>query len=108
MRSTILLHEIDEHQRHAVGGKGFALHRMAKSGLRVPPALCITTEAYHDYVATAGLRERIMMELHRKDFREMRWEEVWDAALRIRNPFLSHPLCRNTRRYTPRLGMMTS
>jgi phosphoenolpyruvate synthase/pyruvate phosphate dikinase len=95
MRWTIALHEIDEHQRHGVGGKGFALAHMAKSGLRVPPALCITTEAYHDYVTTAGLRERIMMELHRKGFCEMRWEEVWDAALRIRNLFLSHPLPEN-------------
>ena len=92
MRWTIVLHEIDEHQRHAVGGKGFALARMAKSGFRVPSALCISTEAYREYVTAAGLRERILMELHRKDFREMRWEEVWDAALRIRNLFLNHPL----------------
>ena len=80
MRWTILLHEIDEHQRHAVGGKGFALARMAKSGFQVPPALCITTEAYHEYATANGFRERIHMELHRKDFREMRWEEVWDSA----------------------------
>ena len=92
MRWTIVLPEIDENQRHAVGGKGFALARMAKNGLRVPPALCITTEAYDEYLAGAGLRERIMTELHRKDFREMRWEEVWDTALRIRNLFLTHPL----------------
>jgi pyruvate, water dikinase len=32
------------------------------------------------------------MELHRKDFREMRSEEVWDAALRICNLFLNHSL----------------
>ena len=95
MRWAIDLHEIDEHWRHAVGGKGFALARMAKSGFRVPPALCITTEAYQEYVTAAGLRERILMELHRKDFREMRWEEVWDAALRIRNLFLIHPLPEN-------------
>ena len=92
MRWTIVLQKIDEHQQHAVGGKGFALARMAKSGFQVPPALCITTEAYREYVTATGLRERILMELHRKDFPEMRWEEVWDAALRIRNLFLSHPL----------------
>lgn len=92
MRWTIGLSEIGEDQGHLVGGKGLALARMAKSGFRVPPALCLSTEAYREYVTAAGLRERILMELHRKDFREMRWEEVWDAALRIRNLFLSHPL----------------
>jgi pyruvate,water dikinase len=32
------------------------------------------------------------MELHRKPFEEMRWEEVWDTALRIRNLFLKTPI----------------
>jgi pyruvate,water dikinase len=39
-----------------------------------------------------GLRERILLELHRKDFKEMRWEEIWDCATRIRNMFLTKPL----------------
>ena len=33
--------------------------------------------------------ERISLELGRKDFREMRWEELWDASLRIRGMFLN-------------------
>ena len=33
-----------------------------------------------------------MLELHRKDFKDMRWEEVWDAALRIRGMFLNKAL----------------
>jgi pyruvate,water dikinase len=32
-----------------------------------------------------------LLELHRKDFKEMRWEEIWDCATRIRNMFLSKP-----------------
>ena len=32
------------------------------------------------------------MELGRKDFADMRWEEIWDAALRIRNLFLTNPV----------------
>ena len=95
MKWTIDLQEIDEQERHTVGGKGYALARMVRSGFRVPPALCITAEAYHEYVTVTGLRERIMLELHRKDFNQMRWEEVWDAALRVRNLFLSHPLPEN-------------
>ncbi|MCK7515228.1 MAG: hypothetical protein MZV70_72020 [Desulfobacterales bacterium] len=38
------------------------------------------------------MRERILLELHRKDFKEMRWEEIWDCATRIRNLFLRKPL----------------
>ena len=34
----------------------------------------------------------IQMELGRKSLDEMRWEEIWDAALRIRNRFLSSPM----------------
>jgi len=92
MKWIIDLHEITSEDRLKVGGKGFALARLAASGFRVPSALCITVDAYHQYVKATGLQERILLELHRKDFREMRWEEVWDAALRIRNLFLGHPL----------------
>ena len=51
--------------------------------------VCITSDAYQEYVVNTGLRERILLELHRKDFKEMRWEEIWDCATRIRNMFLS-------------------
>jgi pyruvate,water dikinase len=43
-------------------------------------------------VNRTGLRERILLELHRKDFKEMRWEEIWDCATRIRNMFLRIPI----------------
>ena len=39
-----------------------------------------------------GSRARIGFELERKDLADMRWEEMWDAALRIRNLFLTTPL----------------
>ncbi len=35
---------------------------------------------------------RILAELDRKDFADMRWEELWDTALRIRSLFLTTPL----------------
>ncbi len=75
-----------------MGGKGFALAMMAQNRMNVPDAVCVGEEAYREYVASTGLRERILLELHRKDFSEMRWEEMWDAALRIRNMFLNTPI----------------
>ena len=87
-----------------VGGKGYALARLAGYGFRVPATFCLTTAAYNDYIDATGLRERILMELNRKDFKEMRWEEIWDASLRIRNLFLTTSMpvpCRRTGRFFP-------
>ncbi len=75
-----------------VGGKGASLARMARDGFSVPRTFCLTTRAYEQFVEQARLRERIALELSRKDFADMRWEEIWDAALRIRNLFLRTPV----------------
>jgi phosphoenolpyruvate synthase/pyruvate phosphate dikinase len=74
------------------GGKGCALARLAREGIAVPFTLVVTTAAYRDFVAANGLQEKILLELTRKAFEDMRWEELWDAALRIRSMFLTHPL----------------
>ena len=75
-----------------VGGKGESLRRLSKEGLRIPKSLCLTTRAYNDFVDAAGLREKIYLELNRKIFSEMRWEEIWDASQRIRLFFLRAPM----------------
>ena len=83
--------DIHSRNRHRVGGKGYALSLLVKGGFKIPRTVCITSDAYHEYVKRSGLRERILLELHRKGFREMRWEEIWDCATRIRNMFLTKP-----------------
>ena len=77
---------------HRVGGKGLALGLLARGGFAVPKTLCVTCEAYQAYVSQTGLRERILLELNRKAFKDMRWEEIWDCATRIRNMFLRKPI----------------
>ena len=79
---------IHQKDRQRVGGKGYALALLVKGGFRVPKTVCITSDTYHEYVAQTGLRERILLELNRKSFNDMRWEEIWDCATRIRNIFL--------------------
>ncbi len=74
------------------GGKSLALALMFQNGFEVPETLCVSTEAYEAFVSRNGLRERILLELNRKEFRDMRWEEIWDASLRIRNMFLTTPM----------------
>jgi len=84
--------EVDSNDRSRVGGKGYALAALAANGFAIPETVCLTIDTYNDFVTMSGLRERILLELHRKDFKEMRWEEIWDCATRIRNMFLRTPL----------------
>jgi len=74
------------------GGKGCALARLDRAGFKVPFTMVVTTGAYQHFVDANGLQEKILLELNRKPFADMRWEEIWDAALRIRSMFLNHPL----------------
>jgi phosphoenolpyruvate synthase/pyruvate phosphate dikinase len=75
-----------------VGGKARARARLAREGLRVPDGIAITTEAYDEFVSATGLRNRIARELTWRPVERMRWEEMWDASLRIRNAFAGEPL----------------
>lgn len=86
------LEAISDGDAARVGGKAVALAALQRAGLTVPTTLCLTTDAYELFVQRAALRAVIHQELGRKDFANMRWEELWDAALRIRNRFLRAPM----------------
>ncbi len=75
-----------------VGGKAARIAELAQAGVRVPRGFCLTTWAYEAFVKDADIIPAIRMELGRKSMDDMRWEEIWDAALRIRAMFLAHPL----------------
>ena len=92
MNWIIPLEGMPEQPLRTIGGKGSALAFLAKNDFNIPKTLCVTTDSYDHFVTHTGLRERILMELNRKDFNEMRWEEIWDASLRIRNMFLTEKL----------------
>ena len=80
--------EIRPDHRNRIGGKAYTLSLMAREGFKIPETLFLTVDAYNAFVNGAGLRERILLELNRKKFKDMRWEEIWDCATRIRNIFL--------------------
>ncbi len=92
MNNVLSLEEVRPQNRRFVGGKGFSLAVMAQSGIRVPITLIVTTRAYEHFVSTTGLLGSILMELNRKSFKDLRWEEMWDASLRIRHLFLKTPM----------------
>jgi pyruvate,water dikinase len=74
------------------GGKSVALARLAAEGIPVPESRCLSADLYDAYVDATGLRDRIALVLGRKSLEDMRREEVWDAALRVRHLFLTTSL----------------
>jgi pyruvate,water dikinase len=92
MPLALPLEQIRPEHAGIVGGKAAALARLASGGASVPGGLAISTEAYQHYLHETGLALRINRELNRKSFDDMRWEELWDASLRIRNMFLTSDL----------------
>lgn len=92
MKWIIPASEVEPQDQNRIGGKGYALATLLKGGFQIPQTLCLTNDLYSEYLLRTGLRERILLELHRKDFEEMRWEEIWDCATRIRSLFLRVPL----------------
>jgi pyruvate,water dikinase len=70
-----------------IGGKAAQLARLRRAGFRIAPGFCVTVAAYEQFLRDTQLQRVIQMELGRKPFEELRWEELWDAALRIRNRF---------------------
>ena len=75
-----------------VGGKAAKLSDLIALDYPVPRGFCITTEAYRRFVQKGALNDLIAMELGRKPLSSMRWEEIWDSALRIRAAFIKTPV----------------
>jgi len=71
-----------------VGGKTLNLSICKKRGFTVPEGFCISTAGYRRFVRENKLGPYIDMQVMRKPFEDMRWEEIWDAALRIRSAFI--------------------
>jgi pyruvate,water dikinase len=64
----------------------------------VPDGLAVTTDAYQEFLAESGIGNQIRRELTWRPVDQMRWEEMWDASLRIRNAFLKAPMPSRVRR----------
>lgn len=89
---VIPLAEVDRSHQSLVGGKAARLGTLARMGHPVAPGFCVAIGAYALFLAESRLENLIRMELERKQFEDMRWEEIWDAALRIRSAFVAHPI----------------
>lgn len=86
---------ISEKHKKIVGGKAFSLARLNYEGFKVPKFFCLTAKAYREFLEKNKLNGQLFVELARKDFSKMRWEEMWDTSLRFKNMFLSSPIPEN-------------
>ena len=86
------IHEIAKASTAVVGGKAKSLGLLAENNFPVPLTICVQTQFYRCFVDDADFQKKLLFETGRKDFSEMRWEEIWDCSLRIRNLFLRHEM----------------
>jgi len=89
---VVTLSEASNCPEELIGGKAAKLGRARSAGFVVPDGFCVTTIAYEEFLSQSGLAKKVAMELGRKPLESMRWEEVWDTALRIRSEFLRAPM----------------
>lgn len=94
MKSSLIipLQDIKAENTGFTGGKAMSLGKVAGIGLTTAFGVCITTEAYRRYLSQNDILNSINLELSRKSFNEMRWEEIWDLSLRVRNLFIRTPI----------------
>lgn len=85
LRSLDTLHDVSAAE---IGGKARSLAQLQRDGYPVAEGICLPVSVYRQFLAETGLARSIHRELNRKPLAEMRWEEIWDTSLRIRNHFL--------------------
>jgi phosphoenolpyruvate synthase/pyruvate phosphate dikinase len=92
VRWIIPLAEVTTAIEPTVGGKAARLAQLVRAGFQVPPGFCIPVAGYDRFVKEADLATVVRLALGRKLLEAMRWEELWDTALRIRSAFLAAPI----------------
>lgn len=95
MKPILKINEFINEGVDQVGGKAFCLAKIHDLGLTVPKTVCIPCRIYKNYLANTRLKDMILLEINRKKLKHMRWEEIWDISLRIRNLFLTTQIPHN-------------
>ncbi len=92
MKPILKIEEFADAGKDLVGGKAHRLAKINEQGIPIPKTFCIPCWVYEEYIDQTRLRDKILLEINKTHFEQMRWEEIWDIALRIRNLFLSTPI----------------
>ena len=98
MKPVLKIQDLIYEGINQVGGKAFCLAKIHEQGVIVPRTFCIPCRVYETYLTHTRLKDRILLEINRKPFKQLRWEEIWDISLRIRNLFLTTPIPQHIRK----------
>ena len=82
------LDTITEEIRSDLGAKAYALATLKQKKFTVPDAIVLSSEIYIRFVEETGLSQKISFILERKELDKVRWEEIWDISIQIKNLFL--------------------
>jgi len=83
----ISINKITSEDFPIVGGKAANLSKLIFLGYNVPKGFCISIKIYNKFLDITNLNYKINTELNKSNMDTMRWEELWDISLRIRNFF---------------------
>ena len=92
MKPVLTIQDLINEGVNQVGGKAICLAKIHELGIIIPKTFCIPCRVFEEYLNQTHLKDRILLEINRKPLKQMRWEEIWDISLRIRNLFLTTPI----------------
>lgn len=99
MSSDLLFHsDAEVLDKDKVGAKAKALATLHANGFNVPQFMVVPSETFSRFITRNCIQEKIIAEISRKQLSEMRWEEMWDASLRIRNMIMRQEMTKETKR----------
>lgn len=91
MRLVYPLRDLAAYQPKACGNKGAYLAQALRLGLPVPEGFVLSAKAYRRFVSETGLDAALARLLSGRDLSALRFEEVFDLSLAIRNLFVRAP-----------------
>lgn len=89
--NTLSLHEIGDNEFSHCGGKASNCAKLLQLGFTVPQGFVIPVDLYRNFCDETGILEKITFELNRRPMESMRWEELWDLSLKIKNIWITTP-----------------
>ncbi len=93
MKYLLPFSKISKEDVQVVGGKGANLGEMTRAGFPVPPGYVVVAQAYFDFLAATGLKDRIHQMLDRLDVEKT--AHLDEASRLIEKSFLSAPMPRD-------------
>ena len=67
MKYTLNFEEVNKASLPMVGGKNASLGEMIRAGIRVPPGFAVTTDSYLNFIAEAGIKDKVFKILAKVD-----------------------------------------